>query len=271
MTTDLWTPPAERHAGLKGKQPAIHVARLALARFRATTPTPPLSGDVSGAIQAWGMLANDRLGCCGVAMTEHGRMAKAVLPSTTPGVYTLEPNFVAPTDDETEALYWAYGIAQGEPGPEPDEGVANATWLAWLFAQTQAKLAGDDVQEFAYAEVDYTNAEAINQAMLDFHGVFCGVQLTDDAQQLFEQQQPWTTANGEQPDPSEGHDILKVKYDTEAGLDTYVTWGALQEATIEWSAACVDEAWVIVTEEDAVNAGVDYQALLAECKVLNNA
>ena len=49
--------------------------------------------------------------------------------------------------------------------------------------------------------------------MAAFHGVYVGVNLTDDADQLFGQEQPWTTANGEQPDPNDGHCIVKVKAD----------------------------------------------------------
>ena len=55
----------------------------------------------------------------------------------------------------------------------------------------------------AFAPVDHTSPAEVDSAMAAFHGAYVGVNLTDDAEQLFEQQQPWTTGNGEQPDPDE--------------------------------------------------------------------
>jgi hypothetical protein len=73
-------------------------------------------------------------------------------------------------------------------------------------------------------------------------------------------------ANGERPDPAEGHCIVKVKADGQQ-LDTWVTWGALEESTREWSAACLDEAWAVVTSEDEA-AKLDMPALLADISAL---
>lgn len=87
-----------------------------------------------------------------------------------------------------------------------------------------------------------------------------------DADDLFEQQQPWTTANGEQPDTSEGHCVVKVYAGDPASQgaeDGYVTWGAFQKATKDWSKACLTEAFVILTSEDET-AKVDMTALRAD-------
>jgi hypothetical protein len=224
------------------------------------------------------MLGNDEFGNCGPAATEHYRMAKAAL-----GNGQFEVGFVQPDTTETEDLYFAYGIAQGEPGPDPDEGVDNASWLAYLFALTQAaKLASttpDDIEEFAYAELDVESAGAtdrVHAEMLAFHGVLVGCNLTDDAEAEFEEGLPWIVTTSEQPDPNDGHDVLLVAYDNTGQKafdgyvvgDQFVTWSALQWADVEWDASAIDEAWVIVTKEDADNAGVDFDALLAACKAL---
>ena len=37
--------------------------------------------------------------------------------------------------------------------------------------------------------------------MQAFHGCYVGVDLTDDADELFQQGEPWTLANSEEPDP----------------------------------------------------------------------
>jgi hypothetical protein len=104
--------------------------------------------------------------------------------------------------------------------------------------------------------------------MAAFHGAYVGVNLTNDADQLFGQQQPWTTANGEQPDPNEGHCIVKVMADG-SQHDTWVTWGALQHSTLPWTHACLDEAWVIITQEDANATSLNVAALRADIDALH--
>lgn len=242
-----------------GRKPARHIPELAIDNFRSGVRANEgaTSGDVTNGITAWGMLRNDQLGDCVPAATEHYRMAKGIFPGDA-----------APTDTETADLYFAYGVDQGEPGPQPDDGVEIATWLQWLFAQTEAaKLAGDDIVEYAFAEITNLAPSNLGVEMLEFRGVILGVNLTDDAQQLFPNS-PWTVANGEQPDPNEGHGVLHAKFDNSAQLGTCVTWGALEGMTYPWMSACVEEAWVIVTREDAQNSGVDFDALVAAIKAL---
>jgi hypothetical protein len=41
----------------------------------------------------------------------------------------------------------------------------------------------------------------------------------------------------------------------------WVTWGALQQSTLPWTAAALEEIWVIITEEDAKAASLDIDAL----------
>ena len=258
MTESHVTAPSgpARKAGKRGKRPAVHVPELRLHNFRRAAPEPPpAAADVSCGIVDWGMLGNDTIGDCGPCATEHDRMVKAcVSPATPTAAPGYEQGFVMPTAAATLSLYYAYGIAQGEPGPSPDQGVDNASWLAWLFSQGVIE---------AYAEVDVASpgaADRVHRAMVDFRGVIVGTHLTDDAEALFEAHEPWTTATGESPDTNKGHDILLVAYDDTG--DTFVTWGADQKSTLAWDAACIDEAWVILTKEDADRAGYDFAAAL---------
>ena len=46
-----------------------------------------------------------------------------------------------------------------------------------------------------------------------------------------------------------------------------MTWGAVQQSTQQWTAACLDEAWVIITPEDAAGK-VDLAALRADIDAL---
>ena len=247
------TTPA-RIAGKRGRLRGL--GRLAMPFVTSYTAQPLPAArypvDVSGGITDWGMLGNgpdptctthpDGVGDCTFAGREHYRRAKAAAYHEAE---TWE------TSDELVAEYLAYDHGQ-------DEGaVISDLLLAWYKA---GKI-------LAFAPVDHTSPAAVDAAMQAFHGVYAGVNLTDDADDLFSQGVPWTLANGEQPDPDEGHCIVKVRADGEA-LDGWVTWGADQPSTRAWTAACLQEAWVIITPEDAEAHGVDVAALRADIEAL---
>lgn len=246
---------AQTHPYKTGRKPAKHRPELAVEllrtgsrRFEGAT-----SGDVTQGITAWGMLGNDDESDCVPAATEHNRMSKKLFPGDS-----------APATDETLGLYYGYGIAAGEPPPTPDEGSVISDWLQYLFDESQkAKLAGDDIDEFGFVEITNLDPANLGVEALEFNGIILGVELTDDAQTLFPNS-PWTVANGEKPDPDEGHGILLVKF--APGMGTCVTWAKLQEMTYDWMTACVVEAWGIATREDAENTGLDFDAVLAAIK-----
>lgn len=241
-----------------GRKPARHIPELAVENFRTAVPADgPPSGDVSQGVTQWGMLGNDTEGDCVPAATEHTRIAKGLYNGDT-----------APTTGGTLGLYHKYGAAQGQ-GPDSDEGCDIGTWLLWVYDEFEkAKAAGDDIDEFAFAEITDLSQPSLNKEMLAANGIILGVNLTDDAQQLFPNS-PWTVANGETPDPEEGHGIIQVKYNDADQMATAVTWGELQEMTYAWVAACTEEAWIIYTREDAERAGFDFDAAVAAIKALN--
>lgn len=92
--------------------------------------------------------------------------------------------------------------------------------------------------------------------------------LTADADKLFEEGKPWTTAGGEQPDPQEGHCVVKVGADGTA-YDTWVTWGTAQRSTLAWTQARLEEARVVLTSEDVRAADVDIAALSGDIDALH--
>jgi hypothetical protein len=247
-----------RRAGLRGrlpkKPPAERLNIQYLSAYLASPlPAPVYPVDVTAGITDWEMLGNgpdptstmhpNGVGNCTFAGRQHYRMAKAAAAGE------------AESWESSNALvaeYLKYGHGK-------DQGANIADLLLyWYKAGTI----------LAFAPVDHTNPAEMDSAMATFHGAYVGVNLTDDADQLFERQQPWTTANGEQPDPSDGHCIVKVKADG-SQYDGWVTWGAVQESTLPWTAACLDESWVIITQEDAAAANVNIAALRADIDALH--
>jgi len=228
-----------RTPGLRGRKPQRQGEdRFAIKwmhEYLEATPTPAYPIDVSKGITDWGMLGNDQVGDCVPAAIAHDRMLAGA----------------APTTDEVVALYMKYDKNQ-------DEGVVIADFLLWLFHQKLIE---------GFAPVAPATVDPI---MAEFNrGILLGVSLTDDAEQLFTDGKPWTVANGETADPSEGHGILLVKSQSVDGPKTVVTWGADQEYTLEWGKACIDEAWAIVTKDDMGDAA--YAALLADLSALPHA
>ena len=218
-------------------------------------PAPVYPVDVSGGITDWGMLGNgpdptcdthpDGVGDCTFAGREHIKRAKAAAGHETEQWET---------SDSLVAEYLAYDHGQ-------DVGAVIADLLlAWYKA---GKI-------LAFAPVDHTDPAAVDSAMAAFHGAYCGVNLTDDADQLFQEGKPWTLAGGQRPNPDDGHCIVKVGADIAvSGADTWVTWGALQKSTPEWATACLREAWVIITAEDAKAASLDIAKLRADIDALH--
>ncbi|MGP0032132.1 MAG: hypothetical protein ACLPVF_16715 [Acidimicrobiales bacterium] len=249
--------PPTRIAGLRGRKPKKPPGERFNISFvseymRTPLPAPQYPVDVTGGITDWEMLGNgpdptctthpNGVGDCTFAGRQHNRMAKAAAGNETE---TWEDS------NQLVAEYLAY-----DKGKDEGANIADLL-LYWYKAGTI----------LAFAPVDHTDPAAVDSAMAAFHGTYVGVNLTDDAETLFGDGKPWTTANGEKPDPADGHCIVKVTADGHA-LDGWVTWGALQESTTAWTAACLDEAWAIITQEDADAVDLDIAALRADIDAL---
>jgi hypothetical protein len=209
--------------------------------------------DVSEGITDWGMLGNgpdptctllpDGCGDCSFAAREHYQMAKAARGQDTE---------TSETSNTLVEEYLSYDHGQ-------DAGANLGDVLHYWYSTGKI---------LAYAPVDHTDPVAVDAAMQAFTGVYCGVYLTDDAQQLFEAGQPWTVADGQTSDRTDGHCILKVGAVGNGGNDTWITWGLAQKSTPDWTAACIEEAWVIITAEDANSKLIDLAALRADIDAL---
>jgi hypothetical protein len=251
MTT---TRTAGKRGRLPAKPPGERFAIDYVTAYAAPLPAPVYPVDVTGGITAWGMAGNgpdpacttcpEGVGDCTFAGRLHCQMAKAAAGH--------EP-MPGETSDELVAEYLQYDGGQ-------DEGANIADLLLYWYRAGKI---------LAFAPVDHSDATAVDAAVLAFHGAYVGVNLTDDAEQLFGEGEPWTLANGEQAGLDDGHCIVKAGAGGPAGLDTWVTWGALQRSTPAWTSACLDEAWVIITQEDADAASLDLTALRADINVLH--
>ncbi len=250
--------PDIRTAGLRGRRPVKPPAERFNIQYVSgylSTPLPPpvYPVDVSAGITDWGMLGNgpdktctthpDGVGDCSFAGRQHYRMAKAAAGHEQE---TWE------TANQLVAEYLAY-----DHGQDVGANLADVL-LSWYRAS----------KILAFAPVDHTDPAAVDSAMAAFHGAYVGVNLTDDADSLFVQHEPWTVSGGQRPDTNDGHCIVKVAADGQR-LDTWVTWGAEQQSTRDWTASCLDEAWAIISQEDARAANLDIAALRRDIDALH--
>jgi hypothetical protein len=255
----------ERTSGALGRKPQLEgndkFSIQWVETYTGLAPDPSYPIDVSRGITEWLMLgngpdptltgplagyANTGVGNCVPCTHFHDIMIALVAGHLTEA---------APTADECVNLYLTYDNGQ-------DEGVVIAQFLLWLYKNGYIK---------AFAPVPLNRVDSV---MAQFgRGVILGVDLTTDAQQLFNEGEPWTTANGETPNNQLGHGILKVAstgpLTSTSEMGAVVTWGAIQKATNPWFSACTTEAWIILHEEDQQSVAADeWAALLADLDAL---
>jgi hypothetical protein len=247
--TDVSTTPF-RQAGKRGLKKESHEPRLLASKFLEAAE-PLTEWDGSSGITDWGMDGNDQYENCGEAGANHGFMAKTakggdVAAAQGMGNVLGEPKFASGL-----ATYFAYGIAMGEPGPEPDEGVDNKTWLGFLYEQ--------GIIDY-YLEVPLDSLESYAQQQ---DGLLVGVLLDDDAEANFEATPPvpWGSS-GETPDPNDGHDTYLIKTHADGSV-TLITWGADQVATAEFLADNVTDAWAFGIKAQFIALGGDWEKLQA--------
>jgi hypothetical protein len=247
--SDTSTIYAERRAGKRGLRES-HESRLMATNFLATPEALP-EWDGSSGITRWGMDNNDDYSNCGEAGVNHGFMAKLAKGGNVAAAQAMGNVLGEPQYPSGLATYFAYGISQGEPGPDPDEGVANNTWLGFLYEK--------GIIDY-YLEIPLD--ELANWAP-QHDGLLIGVVLDDDAEANFEATPPipWGSAN-ETPDPNDGHDTYLIKTHANGEIEL-ITWGANQLCTPEFVASNVTDAWAFGTKAQFIALGGNWEQLQA--------
>lgn len=255
---------APRTAGLRGLlpfNPDKHARFKGAAHYGFTFPAPSYPIDQTKGTTDFGMMGNgpdpsltvnggNPVGDCGVAgVPGHGAMLGALVAGLPLAEHTMTSNAIV-------TLYFTYqaelaGIAWRPEGndwtaPEGlDNGVDLGDWLLWLFKQ-------GIIKGFVKLETDEVDG-AIAAGLI----VEVGVSLCRDADERFEQHEPWDVGPGNRPDPQEGHAIDQAGVVSPTGLRSFITWGGVQLATPEWEAAAVQQRFGVIVTDDAPQALID--------------
>ncbi len=227
-----------------GKTPASDDARdLLFANYLDASKLPPAPGEFGhetlfGA-KAWGMLGNDEWGDCAWAGPAHETMllsaeGGAAATFTTAGVLS---DYAAGTGFDPSA---------GPPGHNPtDKGSDVRKVLGYRRKTGIIDAAGRRHRIGAFVKLEAKNLTHVYQAMYLFQAVGIGIEFPGTAMEQFNRGKPWSVLAGAQIEG--GHYVPCIA--RRANIEI-VTWGALQQMTVEFFEKYCDEAWAYISSED---------------------
>ena len=227
---------------------------LMFAKYATPTKiTVPVEIGHENLIRSWGMLANDRYGCCVFAAAGH-----------EVELWTAEGDApITVTDREVLSDY--HDVAGFDPAdPSTDHGCMIRDSLK--HRQQIGTLAyGQRHKIGAYLALDPQDHDAIATALYLFGAVELGVEITRSAQEQFAAGEPWDLTDD--TDILGGHDVPIVA--RRGGDFEVVTWGAVQKVTPAWFDAFVTEAWAVLSPDilgsDGISPeGFDIETLKAD-------
>ena len=245
--------------GQLGKAPAVHDPRsLRLADYTAAVPKPPPEVHRSHREFPWGMLGNDRIGCCTCSAAGHmieGWQMEAGAPVSQ----------IADRD-----VIQAYSAVSGyDPTTGTNDNGAQELDVLKLWRSTG--IASHKIA--AWVDFDWRNATQIKQAIYLFGAAYVGIGLPVTAQAqtgggvwdvppggLTGEGAPWSWG---------GHAVPVVSYDSQRLA--VITWGAVQLMTWRFLGSYGDEAHAVLSQDmlrGGKSNGLNVQQLNADLAAL---
>lgn len=209
---------------------------LQLAKYLPPAlPVIPSSQDwLTRGASNWGMAANDRIGDCTCAALSH---MIQVWTSSVGDEVTIP-------DEEVVRMYSAIsGYVPGDPST--DRGAYCLDALKYL---RSTGLAGHKIR--AFAEVNPKHHAMVRAALWLGGGLYVGATIYDNI---------WDQEVWDAPPPSarvEGGHALNVGALAAGDADlAFITWAFRQGATRRWWDECVDECYILLSDDALDNAG----------------
>ena len=241
-----------------------HTPPLRLADYiTSTPPSVPAAVDRSDASFAWGMLANDTLGDCVIAMMMHSIEA-----------FHLDADTPVPGFSDADAIAAYEAITGYNPAnPKSDQGTNEGQAMTY-WQHTGLRCSADDsIHTIATTvAVNPTSIDERRRAIWEFVALQYGLALPLSAQGQTE----WSVTDPKlegnaAPASWGGHGVPAVSYDSEN--ETVITWGADLVMDEAFALAYLQEAHVVVTTEmlsrsGTSPAGIDWDSLIADVQAL---
>ena len=217
------------HSTMKlGRAGVVHLpARRRMAELMAAKLPAPLDAvDNTGGVTGWGMMLNDRLGCCTVAGLAHSLQVVTRNAQTT---------MLTPSDGIVLAGYESLcGYVPAQPATDLGGVETSILMQVGIDGFAGQVLSG-------WASPDPADLQAVKQCISLFGCVYMGAELPMSAQN----QDVWQTVRGDGDGGVwGGHCMVAVAYDPQ--YVTFITWGQLKRATWAWWLRYVDEAHALL-------------------------
>lgn len=250
--------------GLKPLDPAKHARFKTAADYGFLLPAPTYPIDRTGGITDYGMDGNgpdptltvnggQPVGDCGVcAVPAHADMITAALGGSTEAGMTADQvvDLYFTYEAETTGSAWRPPKTGAWTAPDGlDQGVDLGDWLLWLFHNQW-------IEGFVKLELSQIDA-----ALALFDVVVVGVSLNDQADAQVEAGQPWDVGPGDGPDQNDGHAILMMGAQSADGPFTWCTWGQAQPSTLAWKQQCPQQAFAVLTRDQAESKAFPFAQL----------
>lgn len=210
----------------------------------------------------WGMLGNDEYGDCAWAAADHLMMA---LDADS----AIRSSFTTQTALADYSACTGFDPAAGQPDANPtDQGTDMRVLLNYLRQRGVTDASGHRHQATAYVQLDAQNLDHIYEACYLFQALLVGVALPSSAEPQFAQGEVWTPQRGDEI--VGGHAILLIGKQDHF---PFVTWGRVQQATVAWWRAYVEQVYAIIGPDDFNQAGespagFDYAQLAADLETV---
>ncbi len=232
-----------------------------LRRYIQHLPTAPPLVDWTGKVPDYGMLCNDRLGCCVIA----GMMHLAIQQRGAAGLPVM-----APSDADVVAMYSAIGgYVPGDPSTD-----CGCNMLDALNYWRQAGLTfgGATHRITAFAAVKLHEPAELASALWLFGGTLDGYALPASVEGASAWRAPTGKLRGRTAAGSWGGHCVDDPYDKGGALKV-VTWGSEMPVDYGFREAYCDESYVVLTPEwieanGNSPCGLKRDALLADLAAL---
>lgn len=243
-----------------GKRPATYDERtLRLAKYlpKTTLPVPTRIFGFGGLYGDWGVLGNDRYGDCVFAGAAHETMLWNKLKGGA-DVPMSESMTLADYSDVT-------GFDPNDPNS--DQGTDMLDALKYRVKTGIRDASGSRHKIAAYVELDRGDFEQAIQAAYIFGAIGIGFLVPDTIWEQWDNSEYWDVVDPNAPIDG-GHYTPGVGTRNAASRITIITWGRRVQMTKRFYETYVDEAYVMLSEEqlrDGVGIhGLDLEQLKAD-------
>jgi hypothetical protein len=249
-----------KHLPLKlGKTAARPEAmKFKLAQYidRSILPTPPKAFGHEGLVPSWGVLANDKFGCCVWAGAAHETM-----------MFCREAGTMTAFSDDAVLSDYSAVTGFDPKDPDTDNGSDMKAAASYRRKTGIVDAAGKRHQIAAYLSINAGDLHEHLVALYLFGAVGVGIRFPSTAMDQFDRGKPWDVVR--RSGVEGGHYIPLVAM---RDNPVCVTWGKLQQMTPTFFKKYNDESVAYVSHERLTNGrtleGFDADQLAADLAAL---